>query len=77
MENAVDYYRKALIINPGDSVSQENLDNILCHMVDRWHFLMLNDQTRNEAFKHAIHKAVASGYCKSVLDIGSGTAILR
>ena len=72
----MDYYRKAISINSGDAVSQENLDNILCHLVDRWHFLMLNDESRNSAFKHAIHKAVASG-CRRVLDIGSGTGILR
>lgn len=69
-------YEQALRYNSSNSSAQENLDNILCHLVDRWHFSMLNDTHRNGAFKGAIAKAVQSGKNR-VLDIGSGTGILR
>lgn len=45
-------------------------------LVDRWHFPMVNDQRRNEAFKCAIEKNVQRGVT-SVLDIGAGSALLR
>ncbi len=42
--------------------------------VPRWHFAMLNDLERNEAFAVALEKVVPSG--AHVLDIGSGTGLL-
>ncbi|XP_011858120.1 PREDICTED: uncharacterized protein LOC105555698 isoform X2 [Vollenhovia emeryi] len=43
--------------------------------VDRWHFTMLNDKQRNNAFEQAIRKRVGQGY-DTVLDVGTGTGIL-
>ncbi|XP_076630851.1 protein arginine N-methyltransferase 9 isoform X2 [Colletes latitarsis] len=43
--------------------------------VDRWHFPMLNDKRRNNAFENAIHKRISQGY-DTVLDIGTGTGLL-
>ena len=37
---------------------------------------MLNDRKRNAAYQEAIVNAVQAG-CSSVLDIGTGTGILR
>ena len=37
---------------------------------------MLNDSTRNSEYREAIHRAVEDGY-KTVLDIGTGTGLLR
>ena len=44
--------------------------------VPAWHFRMLNDRARNEAFGGAIARAVARGHGASVLDIGAGTGLL-
>lgn len=44
-------------------------------LVPRWHFRMLNDRTRNNAFHNAIVKQVNNGY-NTILDIGTGTGLL-
>ncbi|XP_011639145.1 uncharacterized protein LOC105428490 isoform X4 [Pogonomyrmex barbatus] len=43
--------------------------------VDRWHFTMLNDKQRNNAFEQAIRKRISQGY-DTVLDVGTGTGLL-
>lgn len=43
--------------------------------VDRWHFTMLNDRRRNNAFEQAIRKRIHQGY-NTVLDVGTGTGLL-
>lgn len=73
---AVDYFRKALQINPQLVRATENLQNISNLLVERWHFCMLNDVTRNSSYRLAIDRAIANGRT-TVLDIGSGTGILR
>lgn len=42
--------------------------------VPRWHFSMLNDRVRNQAFAHAISQLDLRG--KTVLDIGAGSGLL-
>jgi predicted RNA methylase len=44
------------------------------HVVQRWHFGMLNDLERNEAFYRALKALVRPG--AFVLDIGAGTGLL-
>ena len=73
---AADYFRKALQINPQLVRATENLQNISNLLVERWHFCMLNDVTRNSSYRLAIDRAIANGRT-TVLDIGSGTGILR
>lgn len=75
-DEAISCYRKALSINPNLASARENLDNLHSSRVDRWHFLMLNDSIRNYKYRNAIRNAIADG-CRTVLDIGSGTGILR
>lgn len=43
--------------------------------VDRWHFPMLNDKRRNNAFRRAIRNRISQGY-DTVLDVGTGTGLL-
>lgn len=43
-------------------------------MIPRWHFLMLNDFDRSDAFAEALAHAMPVG--ANVLDIGSGTGLL-
>ena len=75
------YLRRAVA---GDRLflkAQENLDNVCSHLVERWHFRMLNDSVRNSAFQRAITRAVDSLEKTAtelvVLDIGTGSGILR
>ena len=46
-------------------------------LVNRWHFTMLNDIRRNTAYYKAIREAVMTLQKPVILDIGSGTGILR
>ncbi|XP_060598408.1 protein arginine N-methyltransferase 9-like [Ruditapes philippinarum] len=75
VEEAAAYIRKSLLVNPNYLAARDNLENVCSHLVERWHFSMLNDKRRNIAFKFAIDKAIKSGY-NTVLDIGTGTGIL-
>ncbi|KAH6937183.1 hypothetical protein HPB50_025829 [Hyalomma asiaticum] len=67
--------RKALEINPNFTAARQSLDGLRTLLVERWHFRMLNDISRNEAFHDAITAAVQKGH-KRVLDIGAGTGLL-
>jgi type II protein arginine methyltransferase len=69
------YFRKALRINPGFLQARENLENLFGHLVERWHFRMLNDRNRNKQYERSITQAVKDG-CKTVLDIGTGSGLL-
>ncbi|EDV24647.1 uncharacterized protein TRIADDRAFT_56661 [Trichoplax adhaerens] len=74
--SAIQYFHKALQINPQLARATENLQNISNLLVERWHFCMLNDITRNSSYRDAIDRAIASDARASVLDIGSGSGIL-
>ena len=74
-DEAASCFRRALILNPSCTQARESLESVSNVLVERWHFRMLNDKQRNEAYKLAISKAVSEGY-DTVLDIGSGTGIL-
>lgn len=73
---AAHYFRQALTINNDYLPAYRNLQNVCNALVERWHFRMLNDTYRNEAYREAILKKVQQGFT-SVLDIGTGTGILR
>ncbi|XP_050416790.2 protein arginine N-methyltransferase 9 [Patella vulgata] len=69
------YIRKAIRLAPDYVAARQNLENICSYLVDRWHFRMLNDITRNTAYKQAILKSVSNGV-QTILDIGAGTGLL-
>lgn len=75
-EEALCYFKKAWNINNNYLPAYLNIQATNSLLVERWHFRMLNDSTRNKSYNDAIIKKVQGG-CKSVLDIGSGTGILR
>lgn len=54
--------------------AQDDLIELASATVPRWHFAMLNDFERNDAFAAAIERRVRPG--SHVLDIGSGTGLL-
>jgi predicted RNA methylase len=56
------------------SETDELISRVGRHTIPRWHFPMLNDRDRNEAFVTAIERQVVPG--SHVLDIGSGTGLL-
>lgn len=57
-----------------DTKFQFKLNSIYREIVPRWHFAMLNDIERNDAFEAAIVKAVNRN--SKVLDVGSGSGLL-
>lgn len=75
------YFRRAVSADGTFLKAQENLDNACSSMMERWHFRMLNDAVRNTAFNTAISHALNSLIDTSdglvVLDIGTGSGILR
>lgn len=75
-DEASDYFYKALKLNPDSADAKENFHRVANWLVERWHFIMLNDKKRNLMYRRAIEKAIQAG-CRSVLDIGTGTGILR
>ncbi|NWX01071.1 ANM9 methyltransferase, partial [Caloenas nicobarica] len=74
-DEAAGYFHKAVKLNPDFADAKENFYRVANWLVERWHFIMLNDAKRNLTYLKAIENAVRSG-CKSVLDIGTGTGIL-
>ncbi len=58
----------------------ESLENLLNQNIDRWHFRMLNDNTRNKSYKLAIQKKLDQLGSQpgnvNILDIGTGTGLL-
>ncbi|KAM5255918.1 protein arginine N-methyltransferase 9 isoform 2-T2 [Ctenodactylus gundi] len=74
-DEAAGYFHKAVKLNPDFNDAKENFYRVANWLVERWHFIMLNDTKRNMTYNAAIQKAVRSGF-KSVLDIGAGTGIL-
>ncbi|XP_054845718.1 protein arginine N-methyltransferase 9 [Eublepharis macularius] len=74
-DEAAAYFHKAVKLNPDFPDAKENFYRVVNWVVERWHFIMLNDSKRNLLYQKAIQNAVHSGY-RSVLDIGTGTGIL-
>ncbi|XP_071360277.1 protein arginine N-methyltransferase 9 isoform X2 [Trachinotus anak] len=74
-DEAAGHFHKALKLRPDYPEARENFYRVANWLVERWHFLMLNDRGRNQKYQQAIQKAVQSG-CNTVLDIGTGTGIL-
>ena len=71
------FFRIALEADSNHLSAKENLRVLFDRVVNRWHFYMLNDVQRNSTYFQAIHNAVRSIPNCAVLDIGSGTGILR
>jgi type II protein arginine methyltransferase len=70
---AIEILRRAATLKPGLAEAQKNLRTAYNDVVPAWHFAMVNDRPRNDAYQAAIAR-VASG--KRVLDIGTGTGLL-
>ncbi|XP_059152089.1 protein arginine N-methyltransferase 9-like isoform X2 [Physella acuta] len=57
--------------------AQETYENMCCHLVERWHFIMLNDKSRNQAYQKALCNEIRKFNQKiAVCDVGCGTGLL-
>jgi type II protein arginine methyltransferase len=70
---AIEILRRAATLKPDLAEAQKNLRTAYNDVVPAWHFAMINDRPRNDAYQGAIARAVAG---KRVLDIGTGTGLL-
>lgn len=73
-DEAAGAYRAALALEPGYRDAQLALDALLSRQVSFWHFPMMNDGRRNDAYEAALKAAVTAD--SVVLDIGSGSGLL-
>jgi tetratricopeptide (TPR) repeat protein len=80
LDEALAGYRKAIELNPRFETATEGLNSLYVQVVPRWHFVMMNDRQRNEAYDQAICRQVkrrkAGGAAPLVLDIGAGSGLL-
>jgi Flp pilus assembly protein TadD len=65
---------KALALDPDSETARGNRVRLNRRRVPMWHFAMMNDLPRNEAFERAIAAVVSPG--SLVLDIGTGSGLL-
>ncbi|HXJ01620.1 MAG TPA: tetratricopeptide repeat protein [Micropepsaceae bacterium] len=72
-DKAVESFRRAAALKPELAEARKNLRNAYNDVVPAWHFAMMNDKPRNDAYQAAIARLVSG---KRVLDIGTGTGLL-
>jgi predicted O-methyltransferase YrrM len=71
---ALDLCTRALDLAPGDGHVRAIAADVMTTGVPDWHFAIVRDQARNDAFDAALRRAVFPG-CR-VLEIGAGTGLL-
>ncbi|WP_052216269.1 50S ribosomal protein L11 methyltransferase [Sphingomonas sp. ERG5] len=71
---AIDLATQALALAPGDGEVRALAADLLSDGVPRWHFFIVRDRLRNDAYEAALRRAIVPG-CK-VLEIGTGTGLL-
>ena len=67
-------FERALTIDPNYFPARENLDFLFKNAVPSWHFSMMHDTLRNEAYDKAIREAVSPETL--VFEIGTGSGLL-
>ena len=72
-DQAIDAFRKAVALEPDLLQAKANLRSTYHGVVPGWHFAMMADRKRNEAYEAAIRRAAPG---KRVLDIGTGAGLL-
>ena len=71
--HAIEAFRRAAALDPTLAQAQSNLRTAYRDVVQPWHFAMMSEKRRNDAFEAAIARAVPG---KHVLDIGTGAGLL-
>lgn len=67
-------YQHILKLEPGNMNAKHSLEGMLALKIPKWHFDMLADTKRNDAFEKAINNAIDNK--SRVLDIGTGSGLL-
>lgn len=79
-DEAIAAYERALELAPQDPRALRGRNAVHVKLVPRWHFPMMNDRRRNEAYESALRAEIArrreAGANPLVLDIGSGSGLL-
>jgi len=73
IEASIEAFRRAIAINPNFVQAKNNLRAAYRDVVPGWHFAMMDDKDRNDAYEAAIRRAVPG---RNVLDIGCGAGLL-
>lgn len=73
---AAKYYEQVLAIDPENKIAAFALQKIKAASVPLWHFEMLADEDRNDAYQEAIERALSKQPGARVLDIGTGSGLL-
>ena len=73
-ERAYDLFSSAARIDVNGQRYRREINRAVRALVPRWHFGMMNDIERNQAYARAIAQVVGEG--QSVLDIGTGAGLL-
>jgi SAM-dependent methyltransferase len=74
--DAIQMMERAVQLDCDFLLAREGVENMKGLVVDQWHFRMINDQPRNEAYNVAIQRALERKPQAIVLDIGGGTGLL-
>jgi tetratricopeptide (TPR) repeat protein len=74
LEAAIQALERAVEAEPSNTQYRINLRDVYRRTIPGWHFAMLNDEARSDAFARAIAKAAPGR--RLVLDIGTGTGLL-
>jgi type II protein arginine methyltransferase len=72
-DEAIDAFRRAVALKSDFAQAKANLRAAYRDVVPAWHFAMMDDDARNDAYEAAIGNAVKG---KRVLDIGTGAGLL-
>ena len=70
VDESVEHLKQAIELNPVNLKASISLDTVTSSIVPSWHFSMMHDEVRNNAYFDAIKLAVGDG--EFVLDIGAG-----
>ena len=73
-DHAFDLAARAMIAAPDDGDIRTRAAELLSESVPKWHFLIVRDKLRNEAYDRALQRAITPG-CR-VLEIGTGSGLL-
>lgn len=74
-EKAWDHFEVAMKLDYTFVNAEKNLNSLKNLLVERWHFRMLNDKIRNDAYRKAIRDTLIP-HRDTVLDLGTGTGLL-
>ncbi len=74
LDRCLTLVEQALALQPDDPETRYRARQLRARAVPSWHFTMMQDHLRNEAFLEAIERAVQPDM--TVLDIGSGSGLL-